>query len=123
MDFNISLPDAEEKLRRAFRTRVPGLTVEFLEQGKTLPVKDISATGFAVEGDSTMREGTSHPVKLLLNGKLFLSDIKANVIRVAENGIAGLNFEQLDRRQQQRLDKLVLEVQKRLIALKKNKDK
>lgn len=123
MDFKISLPDAEEKLRRAFRTRVPGLTVKFLELGITTPIKDISATGFAVDGGPGMKEGMQYTVRLLLNDKLFLGDVRSTVIRVVGNGIVGLNFEELDRKQQQRLDKLVLEVQKRLIALRKKKEK
>lgn len=123
MDFNVSLPDAEEKLRKAFRTRVPGLTARFLELDVTLPVKDLSATGFAVEGEAGMTEGSEHTIDLLLNDKLFLGDIRSTVIRTMDNGIVGLNFGTLDRRKQQRLDKLVLEVQKRLIALRKKQKK
>ncbi len=102
---------------------MPGLTANFLDLGVSTPVKDISATGFAVQGSAGMKENSEHTVRLLLNDKLFLGDIRCTVIRVVKNGIVGLNFEELDRKQQQRLDKLVLEVQKRLIALRKQKQK
>ena len=58
---------------------------------------------------------------LLLNKRLFLGDLKGKVMRVLDKGIIGCNFEPMDRRQEIKLDKLVLEVQKRLIELRKAK--
>lgn len=108
----------DEQLRKAFRTKVPGLTAHFIAQEKTFEVKDLSATGFAVlELKSGLEERQHIECDLLINNKLFLGGVKAEIRRVLENGIIGINFVELTRKQQGKLDKLVLEVQKRLIEL------
>ncbi|MBC18596.1 Type IV pilus assembly PilZ [Pseudodesulfovibrio profundus] len=121
MGFDIKLPAGkEEQLRKAFRTKVPGLTVRFEDQDRVLDVKDLSATGFAVlDPEKRFEEGAHIECDLLINNKLFLSGATAKVIRVLDNGIVGINFVELNLKQQAKLDKLVLEVQKRLIALRK----
>ncbi|BDQ35822.1 pilus assembly protein PilZ [Pseudodesulfovibrio nedwellii] len=122
MDFEISIPEDEEQLRKAFRTKVPGLKARFPEQKRVLDVMDLSATGFAVlDVEKSFSEKQAVEVELLINKKLFLSGISALVMRVLDNGIVGLNFVDLERQKQIKLDKLVLEVQKRLIALRKKK--
>ncbi|WP_319542960.1 PilZ domain-containing protein [uncultured Pseudodesulfovibrio sp.] len=122
MDFEISIPEDEEQLRKAFRTKVPGLKARFPKQKRVLDVMDLSATGFAVlDAEKSFSEKQTVEVELLINKKLFLSGITALVMRVLDNGIVGLNFVELERQKQIKLDKLVLEVQKRLIALRKKK--
>lgn len=122
MEFNISLPEEEERLRKAFRTKVPGLTVRFTEPDRVLDVLDLSATGFAVmDKGKTFSENEDLQVDLLIKNKLFLSGLDARVMRVIDNGVVGLNFVDMERKKQIKLDKLVLEVQKRLIALRKKK--
>jgi hypothetical protein len=122
MDFNIQLPDDEERLRKAFRTKVPGLTVRFPGLDLVHDVADLSATGFAViDKSGRFIEKESFEVELLIKNRLFISGAKAMCMRAHENGIVGLNFVDLDRQKQIKLDKLVLEVQKRLIALRKKK--
>lgn len=122
MDFNIQLPDDEERLRKAFRTKVPGLTARFSELGVAFDVADLSATGFAViDKGGRFTEKSGYDLELLIKNKLFISGIKAMCIRVRDNGLVGLNFVELERQKQIKLDKLVLEVQKRLIALRKKK--
>jgi len=122
MDFEISIPEDEEQLRKAFRTKVPGLKARFPEQKRVLDVMDLSATGFAVhDAEKSFSEKQTVEVELLINKKLFLRGISALVMRVLDNGIVGLNFVDLERQKQIKLDKLVLEVQKRLIALRKKK--
>jgi len=122
MDFDIKM-DGEEKLRQAYRTRVPGLDVRVVTQNgpKDFPVLDISASGFAFnDSPRGYSSGMILSFDLLLGKRLFLGDLKAKVMRViAEKGIIGCNFEGMDRRQEIKLDKLVLEVQKRLIELRK----
>lgn len=120
MDFEIQVPDDDEQLRKAFRTRVPGLTARFPSLKKVFEVKDLSATGFAIlDPDKRFKEDQPLEVDLLIKKKLFLGEAKAVVMRVLENGIIGINFVDLDRQRQVKLDKLVLEVQKRLIELRK----
>lgn len=121
MGFDIEVSTGRDvQLRKAFRTRVPGLTVRFAALEKVLEVKDLSATGFAILApDLRLQEGQIVECDLLINKKLFLAGAKAQVMRVLDNGIIGINFEELPRQKQAKLDKLVLEVQKRLIELRK----
>jgi len=122
MGFDIDLPSGDDQLRKAFRTKVPGLAVRFPALKKVFEVKDVSATGFAVlDPEKGFKEGQSLEVDLLIKKKVFVAECKAVVMRVLDNGIIGINFVDLGRQQQAKLDKLVLEVQKRLIELRKKK--
>lgn len=122
MDFEINMPEEDERLRKAFRTKVPGLTVRFSGTGRVLEVMDLSASGFAVmDKELGLAEKQTCEVDLLIKNRLFIGGASAMAMRVLDNGIVGLNFVDLDRQKQIKLDKLVLEVQKRLIALRKKK--
>jgi hypothetical protein len=117
MDFDIKIEGEDDRLRKAFRTQVPGLMVRIEGRKEPFQVKDVSAGGFAfLDKDKTFQEGRTHHVDLLLKNKVFLKGLTARVMRVLDNGLIGCNLEDLDKRQEARLDKLVLEVQKRLIA-------
>jgi hypothetical protein len=120
MGFDLDIPSGDDQLRKAFRTKVPGLTARFPALDRIFEVKDLSATGFAVLDQAKgFREGQSVEVDLLISKKLFLGSATAEVMRVLDNGIVGINFVDLERQKQVKLDKLVLEVQKRLIELRK----
>jgi hypothetical protein len=124
MDFDIKLGNDDDKLRQAYRTRVPGLDIRVETKAgvQDFPVLDISASGFAfADSPRGWSPGQEVTVELLLGKKLFLAEIKGKVMRVLDKGIIGCNFMGLDRRQEIKLDKLVLEVQKRLIELRKAK--
>lgn len=122
MDFTIKTEGDEDRLRKAYRTKVPGFHAKVEETGKIYAVKDVSASGFAVEDLSKqLKEGTTATITFYLNKKTFLASVGAEVVRVLDNGIVGFNFSGLDRRQAMKLDKLVLEIQKRLIELRKQK--
>ncbi len=123
MDFDITM-GGDDSLRQAYRTRVPGLDLRVITQSgpKEFSVLDISATGFAFsDNPRNYSSGMTFSFDLLLNKRLFLGDLKGKVMRVLDNGIIGCNFETMERRQEIKLDKLVLEVQKRLIELRKAK--
>ncbi|GAB6176252.1 PilZ domain-containing protein [Desulfobaculum senezii] len=110
--------------RRAFRTKIPGLEVVLRSTDRHFMVLDLSAMGLAFkDSEKGFTEGEQLEFDLLLNKKLFLPEMKARVMRVLDNGIIGINFENNDYRKEARLDKLVLEVQKRMIALRKKADK
>ncbi|MCK9240657.1 PilZ domain-containing protein [Desulfocurvus sp.] len=113
--------DEKGAQRRAFRARIPGLAVFIPERGATCEVADVSAMGLAfkaAEGQA-FTPGSLVEFDLLINKKVFIPKLCAKVMRTLDNGLVGCNFEALDRRQEVRLDKLVLEVQKRMIALRK----
>lgn len=122
--FEFSLPQKEGFDRSAFRAAVLGLEIWIPEITALLPVKNISATGIALDGggDFTYQKGDSFTFDLLLNKKLFIAGLAAHVMRVLDNGRVGCAFAELDKRKEAKLDKLVLEVQKRLIALKRARE-
>lgn len=121
MDFDIKM-GGDDTARQAYRTRVPGFEAKFVQKPHPYQVKDISASGFAVDDPTkNFKEGQILDLEFYLNKKLFLGGLQAKVMRVVPNGIIGFVFEAMDRRQMMKLDKLVLEVQKRLIALRKAK--
>lgn len=110
--------------RRAFRTKIPGLEVVLRATDRRFVALDLSAMGLAFKDETKgFTEGEQLEFDLLLNKKLFLPEMKARVMRVLDNGIIGVNFEANDYRKEARLDKLVLEVQKRMIALRKKASK
>lgn len=125
MDFDITMPGEDEKFRQAYRTRVPGLDVRIVTKNgeQDFPVLDISASGFAfADSPRGWSNGQDFEFQLLLAKRLFLDEVKGKVMRVIdEKGVIGCVFRDLDRRQEIKLDKLVLEVQKRLIELRKAK--
>ncbi|GFM33443.1 PilZ domain-containing protein [Desulfovibrio subterraneus] len=115
-DFSL---DNGESLRRAFRAQVPGLEGWFADRQKRYPVKDISATGFAIlDHTQSFKQGDSLKMDLLIKQRLYVGAIPCQVVRVLDNGIVGFDYLPLDLRQEARIDKLVLEVQKRSIANK-----
>jgi hypothetical protein len=123
MGFDIEVSE-EDKLRQAYRTRVPGLDIRINSAKGPLdfPVSDISASGFAFEDSPRgYSSGQEFSFDLMLGKKIFLSELKGKVMRVLDRGIIGCNFLEMGRNQEIKLDKLVLEVQKRLIELRKAK--
>lgn len=87
---------------------------------ETFDVADLSAMGLAfMDSAKGFTEGQVIEFDLLINKKVFLNKLTAKVMRVLDKGIIGCNFEGVDHRKEVKLDKLVLEVQKRLIAIKK----
>lgn len=121
MKFSVNLPGDEDRLRKAYRTKVPGFRAK-VSGGGSFSVRDISALGFAVvDNPRSLAEGQLYEVEFFLNKKKFIGGIQARVVRFMPDGLAGFVFENLERRQQMKLDKLVLEIQKRLIELKKAK--
>lgn len=112
--------DGDESSRRAFRTQVPGLEAWIRERQQGYSVKDISAAGFALHITSgSFSQGETVHMDLLLSKRLYIGELPCQVVRVLEDGIVGFEFLPLDIKQEARLDKLVLEVQKRSIAKKR----
>lgn len=119
LDFTIG-GDNGGSQRRAFRAKIPGVTVTVPGKPAPFEVADLSAMGLAfLDSSKGFTEGTVIEFDLLINKKVFLTKLTAKVMRVLDNGIIGCNFEGVDHRKEVKLDKLVLEVQKRMIALKK----
>ena len=87
-------------------------------------MRDLSATGAAVYvGDSKLPEGCDIQLDITLGDTPVLKDVSACTVRIVEEGVMALRFHKLEHRKEVILDKLVLEVQKRLIDMRKTKSK
>jgi hypothetical protein len=118
-DLRFSIEKKDAGPRRAYRAKVPGLKAVVPSKGGEYEVVDLSSTGMSLrDEEGALQEGELLECDLFLNRRIFLSEIKSRVMRVRK-GVAGCNFESVDRHKEERLDKLILEVQKRLIALRK----
>uniref|UniRef100_A0A7C4EJ87 PilZ domain-containing protein n=1 Tax=Fundidesulfovibrio putealis TaxID=270496 RepID=A0A7C4EJ87_9BACT len=102
--------------RQAYRARVRDLSAVARADGQYYSVHDISAAGISLE-----IEGAQPPLDAVLEVDVFIREkpvvtgLKAQVARHA-GPVVGLKFTDLTEQQEQRLDKLVLEVQKYLIS-------
>ncbi len=122
-DFDFILPNEDKNKRQAYRCAVPGLEAWLPQRELGYAVKDLSASGMALQSRSPgdFKQGQAFSADLLLRKKLYLSGVGVRVRRVLPSGLVGCTFVNLDTRHEASLDKLVLEVQKRIIALKKAK--
>lgn len=123
-EFTFTYPSLDDRPRQAFRATLPGLTAHVASPTALLPVKDISATGLAlVDEQARLGHGHEFECDLILNKTILISGLKAKVARQFEGGVIGCSFLDLTPRKEAALDKLVLEVQKRIIARQKAESK
>jgi c-di-GMP-binding flagellar brake protein YcgR len=123
MDFlhDFSIEYKFDNARRAYRVRIPGLYAELKGFEERFSVLDISSAGIALslqEAGAGLKMGQLVKLSLYLKDRLLLQDLQAEIIRFMDNGMA-LEFSGLSLRQEARLDKIVLESQKKMIELKK----
>jgi hypothetical protein len=119
-DFDFTLPSDHEGERRAYRTSVPGLEARVAGKDGTFPVENVSAVGIAMHAAGhAFTEGEVLKLDLLIQNRPYIPALPARVARRVEDGLVGCEFTALDFWQESRLDKLVLEVQKRIIAQRK----
>ncbi|WP_035065427.1 PilZ domain-containing protein [Nitratidesulfovibrio termitidis] len=116
-DFDFTLPSDNEGERRAYRTSVPGLEASVAGKDGTFPVENVSSVGIAMHAPGhAFAEGEDLRVDLLIQGRPYITALPAKVARLGDGGLVGCEFASPDFWQEARLDKLVLEVQKRMIA-------
>ncbi len=118
--FVLAEPENVQFKRNAFRATLPGLTAAMNDDYDTrYKVDDISAGGLSFDiPDSSLARGDEVTLHLFLADRLISTEIPARVMRV-EPGQIGLAFKTLDRQQELRIDKIVLETQKRAIIREK----
>ncbi|WP_300158768.1 PilZ domain-containing protein [Solidesulfovibrio sp.] len=123
MDFTFSL-EGEGGRRAAHRERVRGLVALWDGGGdRTYVVHDVSATGMSlVDPDGVLVRGREGRVTLAIGPRTLVTGLPVRVVRVTDAGLAGLAFGELTLRQEAWLDKLVLEIQKRRIDLRKARE-
>lgn len=119
MDYDVNF-EGRYTGRDAYRTRLPGLVAQLADDGREYEVLNLSASGVALksEGRSFAREELL-VFDLVLSGVRILKGARAKVVRVLGRELAGCDFVGLSREEESRLDKLILEVQKRLISARK----
>lgn len=99
--------------RQAFRAVPPGVTVRVRGTLDSFGVNDISAGGVCMTvPDVLFEKGRTLRLDLLIVGRVLLKDLEALVVR-AVPGECACAFQNLSRHQELKLDKLVLEIQKR----------
>ncbi|MFU2209145.1 PilZ domain-containing protein [Solidesulfovibrio sp. C21] len=122
MDFTFKL-EGEVGKRAAYRERVRGLFARFEGDETAYAVHDVSAAGLAVvdaAGDLIL--GRKGLLSLAIGPKALIAGLPVTVARTGAKGLAGLAFGELSLRQEAWLDKLVLEIQKRRIDLRKARE-
>lgn len=123
-DLSLHLPDDGPSSRHRSRFRVvsEGVSARLAWPERpdggldSFDVDDISAGGLYMRSPAGMFEvGQNIVLDVLVLGRCCVGGLKAHVVRSTENGCA-VAFEELSRNQELRLDKIVLEMQKRGIA-------
>jgi c-di-GMP-binding flagellar brake protein YcgR len=111
--------------RQAYRISCPGLRAEMQPDGEFYLIRDLSAGGMALldkqQRGRELAAGTRHKVSIWFKTRRMAHDIQVEVVRRSGDLIA-LKFQALSRRQEAFLDKLILELQKKEIAQRKQKN-
>ncbi len=119
--YDFSLEEDAQSARNAYRAMVQGIEARINGGKSTYEVVDISVSGCAIQlpANINLAEGATFTVQLEVRGRSILTALRVKVIRVTPKGIVACNFMNMNERQEYALDKLVLEIQKRLIEASK----
>lgn len=119
-DLSFSLAETNPVQRSAYRAMVRGLFAR-LDDGSVFDVHDISASGCSLAMPlHAYKVGYRFVLDLLAGKKILVAGIEAEVVRLIPSSLAACAFLNITRYQEIKLDKLVLEIQKRKIAQRKN---
>lgn len=116
-DLDFSLDSQTPTHRSAFRAMVRGIQARILSSNALYEVYDISAHGCSMAAplhDFTI--GTLVDIELEIKGRTLLRGLEAEVARHVPSGLVGFFFPALTELQEEVLDKIILEIQKRQIA-------
>ncbi len=119
--YDFSLEEDAQGARNAYRAMVQGIEARINNAKSTYEVVDISVSGCAIQlpASINLAEGASFNVQLEVRGRAILTALRAKIIRVTPSGVVACSFVNMNERQEYALDKLVLEIQKRLIEANK----
>lgn len=121
-DFSFELPGADETKRRAYRVPVRGVSIKVHGFSSLFPVVDLSVTGLAFRDDSqSFTLGQLFQFDLFIKDKVWVNGVEGKVVRTWNKAMVGCSFAALTRSQEQMLDRLNLEIQKRMIDKRKKK--
>ncbi len=118
--FDFTLPEDKQGQRHAFRANVHGIDVR-LNKGKNIyHIVDISVTGCAFQmPQKFFAIGNEFILQMEVSGRVILAGLHARVIRSTAQGLVACTFLKMSERQELAMDKLVLEIQKRIIEVSK----
>ncbi len=113
--------------RKAYRVSIPGLKVRINDSSNEHQALDISSGGvdfsFDIQSNPKLEHQQEITLSLIIRNRVFLENLKARVVKTGET-FAACEFLDIPLRQEALLDKLVLEVQKKMIELqRRNKTK
>ncbi len=118
-EYKISFDGDDDSIRSTYRTSFPGLTVQ-LKSGENAQVKNISAGGIGfISYRGSCVEGETQRLNIYISGRPFITNVKGKFIRIYPDGFVACSFVELSRQHELKLDKLVLEMQKKMIAVRK----
>lgn len=123
LGFSISLKGEDEnaKKRSAIRITVKGLAVRIPRLKKIFRVTDISATGLAFPFEKPrIKAGVKLKMDIVLNKEIVAKNVICKVRR-HDKGSVGCRFVELDRVQDDAVNKMVLIGQKQMAERKKKK--
>ncbi len=106
--------------RHAYRTTVHGIKVRINKLHENFDLEDLSATGCSFRMPE-MRCAVNDVLILqfMVRNRVILAGLESHVVRIIDEDIVACSFVNLSSRQEYALDKFVLEIQKRIIALAK----
>ncbi len=118
--FSFTVDEEGQGQRLAYRANVNGIEARLNKGADVYNVVDLSVTGCAFQvPKKILSENQTITLQLEVRQRVILADIRAIVIRSTSQGIVACNFLELTERQEYALDKLVLEIQKRIIEVNK----
>ncbi len=118
--YKFSLGGETPSHRHAYRAHVRGIGVRVDNDPDLYQLADISATGCSFQTPQVIcREDDLLVLQLEVRQRPILSGLEARVVRIINDQLVACSFEQLSPKQEYALDKLVLEIQKRAIAMRK----
>jgi len=119
-DYSFIFPGESESKRQAYRVAVRGLSIRIDGREEVCPVVDVSATGLAfVDRKQSLSLGENIRLDLYIKNRVWQEKIAAKIVRIWNQGMTACVFEHMTKYQEQSMDKLTLEIQKRLIDQRK----
>lgn len=122
LDFSVDYPgdDYQDHKRRAVRVHLPGLKVWVLERNASYSVVDLSTFGLAFKDASkSHRVGEDISLDVHVQGKVWIAGLEAKIVAIRDDILVACTFPSMSKLQEQRMDKLSLEIQKRWIKNRK----